>query len=133
VGKKYNGPTIKEGYRFLLIGETVRKGDLVGFLDNPGYGWLGTKCAGTMYSTIDKGCGLIYCRKIAAPKTRKAPAIPKPSEVVWTKKFLSIHPKATKADLTKLLHEAMGQLNDIGIKWAKAQNTINTLKKKAAK
>lgn len=63
----------------------------------------------------------------------KAPAKPKAPKPVWSTKFLSIHPKSTKADLVKLLQETVDQLNETGTKLVAAQNTITRLKKKVSK
>lgn len=75
--------------------------------------------------------GTIWLRT-TAPK--KAPAKPKaPNKATWSTKFLHIHPKSTKADLAKLLQESVDQINSLGIQLVRAQNTIATLRKKAAK
>lgn len=83
--------------------------------------------------TTPNSVATMLANQISLVEDHEALAKLKATKPVWTKKSPNIHPKSTKADLAKLLQETVDQLNDIGTKWAKAQNTINTLKKKVAK
>ena len=117
---------------------------------NPTYGWAGVapRSIGTVESVAPSGkdmtvkfprygsgwhavsseMELAPAIEAKAPTKLKAPAKP-----VWSRKFCYIHPKSTKAALVKLLRETVDQLNETGTKLVAAQNTIATLRKKAAK
>lgn len=130
MSKKKQTP-VPEGYELLKRDTRIKRGDL--FLDvvgDPTGSWELTCSPGTKKWCSD----LIYCRKIPTPKASKAPTKPKSTKVVWTpKKFPEMTIRTTKRQIRDHLELAIMELNDLGTKWAKAQNIITALKKKVSK
>lgn len=64
-------------------------------------------------------------------KSHKKPKAPKPH--TWSKKFLSVHPKSTKAKLVELLMESVNEINQLGTENAALKNQLAALRRKTKK